>query len=269
MSTLTWESTIQRLKNTPALSVGIIIFSFLFYVLYPTDSKSLLLLPSSPLDLNLNAISFYIFPHVNIFHWLINIVTLFPLLSRYERFHGTVYTGVTLNLLAVVTALQYCVVGLFLYPSDAVAGLSGICFSFLTYFCYKEHEMKPVIMSLNFAGHELQVPTIYFPFFNLFLIALIIPSTSFFGHLAGIGAGYLLAMGKLSVLYPPAKIILAIEKFLAPGIAKLQNIVLYIREEDAASERSVTYRPVLSGDLELNHSTSETPIEGFERRLGT
>lgn len=269
IGSITAESCLQRLRATPALSVGIIIFSLIFYALYPTDSTALVLLPSSPIDLNLNAISFYIFPHVNLFHLILNLVALFPLLSRYEASHGTVYTGVTLNLLAVVTALQYCLVGLLLYPTDAVGGLSGICFSLLTYFCYKEHESNPVIMSLHVAGSQIQVPTLYFPFFNLFLIALVIPSTSFFGHLAAIGAGYLLALGKLSVLYPPTKILLAIETFLAGGIAKLQGLVLYIREEDAINMRSVAYAPILSEDLELNNSGAGTETEGFSRRLGT
>lgn len=266
---ITWESGLQRLRATPALSVGIIIFAAVFYALYPADSTSLLLLPSAPIDLNLNALSFYIFPHVNVFHLILNLVALFPLLSRYEKSHGTVYTGVTLNLLAVITALQYCVVGLLLYPADAVAGLSGICFSLLTYFCYKEHDTSPVIMSLHVAGSQISIPTIYFPFFNLFAVALVIPSTSFFGHLAAIGAGYLLALGKLSVLYPPAKIILAIEAFLASGITKLQGLVLYIREEDATSVRSVAYSPILSQDLELSTSGTGTEPEGFSRRLGT
>lgn len=266
---VTVDSSLQRLRATPALSVGIVIFALGFYAVYPADSTALLLLPSAPIDLNMNALSFYIFPHVNVFHLVINLVALFPLLSRYEQNHGTIYTGVTLNLLAMVTALQYCLVGLVLYPTDAVAGLSGICFSLLTYFCYKEHETNPVIMSLHVAGSQIHVPTVYFPFFNLFLVALVIPSTSFFGHLAAIGAGYLLALGKLSVLYPPAKVILAIERFLAAGIAKLQGLVLYIREEDAASVRSVAYSPILSEDLELNTSGAGTETEGFSRRLGT
>lgn len=266
---ITVDSSLQRLRATPALSVGIVIFSFLFYALYPTDSTALVLLPSAPIDLNLNALSFYIFPHVNLFHLILNLVALFPLLSRYEKSHGTIYTGVTLNLLAVVTALQYCLVGLVLYPADAVGGLSGICFSLLTYFCYKEHETNPVIMSLHAAGTQIHVPTVYFPFCNLFLVALFIPSTSFFGHLAAIGAGYLLALGKLRVLYPPAKIILKIEEFLAPGIAKLQGLVLYIREEDAVNVRSVAYAPILSEDLELNPAAAGSETEGFSRRLGT
>lgn len=263
---------VQKLKATPALSVGIIIFSFVFYAVYPPDSTALLLTPWAPYELNLNAISFYIFPHVNLVHLVLNLFALFPLLSKYEATHGTVYTGVTLNVVAVVTALQYCLVGMLLYPSQAVGGLLGECFTFLTYYCFKEHVTTPVIYTFKINGREVLIPTLYFPFVNLFLIAVLVPSTSFFGHLAGIGTGYLLATDRVNFMFPPLKVILFIEKKLAPGIAKLQQLVNFIKEEDAVNERGVSYQPIFSSDLELNTAESQSaaqPYESFERRLGT
>lgn len=261
----TWPAL---LRATPALSVGICIFAGLFYVLYPAGSTALLLVPSAPLELNLNALSFYIFPHLNVVHLLLNLVALFPLLSRFEKTHGTVYTGITLNLLAVLTALLYCAAGLLLYPYDAVAGLLGIVFSLLTYYCYKEHVQHPVLYTLRALGREIPIPTIYFPFLNLFIVALWIPSTSFFGHLAAIGVGYLLAMEYLHKLYPPAKAVLFIEKHLAPGIRQLKRLVDFVSEEDAVNERGVTYRSVLGADVELVGAEPQV-YESFERRLGT
>lgn len=267
----------QKLKATPALSVGILIFSVLFYAIYPTDSDALLLTPKAPLELNLNAISFYIFPHVNLIHLFLNLLALFPLLSRYEKTHGTVYTGVTLNICAVVTAVQYCLVGLLLFPSQAVGGLLAECFTFLMFYCYKEHVSTPVIYTLKVNGREVLIPTLYFPFVNLLVVAVLVPSTSFFGHLAGIATGYLLATGKLSVLFPPLKVLIFIEKKLAPGIAKLKTLVDFVSEEDAVNERGVSYQPIFSSDLELNTAAPLTtstapatqPYESFERRLGT
>lgn len=256
------------LKVMPALSVGICIFSVLFYVIYPAESTALVLYPTAPLDLNLNAISFYIFPHANLVHLVINLVALFPLLSRFEKAHGTVHTGVTLNLLAVAAALAYCVVGLLIFPSNGVAGLLGICFSFLTYYCHKEHVQTPILYRFNVAQHEVQIPTEYFPFINLFLIAILVPSTSFFGHLAGIGAGYLLSLDYLKVLYPPLKVVLFIERKLAPGINQLKRIVDFISEEDAVPERGLAYRPLFLSDLELAAPAPAGPtVEPFERRV--
>lgn len=264
------EQLVQKLKSTPALSVGIIIFSFLFYAVYPSDSTALILTPWAPYDLNLNALSFYIFPHVNLVHLALNLFALFPLLSRYEAKHGTVYTGVTLNVVAVVTALQYCLVGMLLWPNQAVGGLLGECFTFLTYYCFKEHVTTPVLYTFKVNGREALIPTLYFPFLNLFLIAVLMPLTSFFGHLAGIGAGYLLATDKINFMFPPLKVILFIEKKLAPGIEKLQRLVNYVKEEDAVNERGVSYQPIFSSDLELNTAEGQSTqtYEPFERRLG-
>lgn len=259
------DEALAALKEAPALSVGILIFASLFQAIYPKDSKALLLSPSAPLDLNLNALSFYIFPHVNWFHLLLNLVLLYPLLSRFERTHGTVYTGVTLNLLAVVTALQYCIVGLVLYPLDYAGGLSGIVFSLLTFFCYKEHVASPVIATFKFNGREALIPTLYFPFINLLIVGILIPSTSFFGHLFGIVAGYLLAMDKIKFMYPPLKVLLFIELKVEPGILQLKKIVNYIREDDALAERGVSYQPILSTDVEVSAGANE----GFSRRLGS
>lgn len=262
----------DMLRATPALSVGIVIFSVLFYVVYPSGLTALVLYPNAPLKLNMNAISFYIFPHVNLVHLVMNLVALFPLISRFELANGTVNTGVTLNLLAVAAALMYCVPGLLLFPKSGAAGLLGICFSFLTYYCHKEHVQTPVLYRFNVALHEVQIPTEYFPFINLFLIALLVPLTSFFGHLAGIGAGYLLALDYLKLLYPPLKVVLFIERKLAPGINQLKRLVDFISEEDAVSERGVAYRPLFLTDLELGVPASAPAatgpvVEPFERRV--
>lgn len=262
----------QKLKATPALSVGIIVFSILFFLIYPADSHALLLSPWSPYDLNLNAISFYIFPHVNVIHLGLNLFCLFPLLSRYEKTHGTVYTGITLNVVAVVTAIQYCLVGMLLYPNLLAGGLLGECFSFLTYYCFKEHVAMPVLYTFKYNGREILIPTLYFPFVNLLLVTILMPSSSFFGHLAGIGAGYLLASGKINFMFPPAKVILFIEKHLSKGIAKLQLLVYFLREEDAINERGLTYKPIFVGDLESNVSAQPSTTQTYEsvnRRLGT
>lgn len=255
------------LKATPALTAGLPIFLVLFYAAYPSQSGALVLYPSAPLELNLNAISFYIFPHVNLVHLALNLGALFPLISRFEKANGTIHTGITLNLLAVFTALSYCAVGLLLYPSDGVAGLLGICFSLLTYVCHKEHHKSPVVYTFKVLGKEVSIPTEYFPFLNLFLVALFIPSTSFFGHLAAIGVGYMLAFGWLDFAYPPSKAVLFIERKLAGAITLLKTIVDFVSEEDVADDRGRDYTLLfLSGDLEAD---ALGPYEPFERRLGT
>lgn len=258
----------ETLDNLPAFTVGFTIFAIGFFGFYPRDSDAVILEPHAPLNLNLNAISFYIFPHLNVLHLLLNLVSLAPLLARYERSHGTVYTGVTMNILAVVAALQYCLVGLILYPTQHVAGLLGIVFSLLSYYCYKESHTHPSVYTFRARGNEFPIPTLYVPFLYLCLLALLFPNSSFFGHLAGISAGFLLATGKINFMFPPLKALQWIESKISPVINALHTIVVWTKESDAVDNRSVGYKPLLTGDLE--QAASGTAVfEGFERRLGT
>lgn len=59
-------------------------------------------------------------------------------LAVFETRNGTIHTGVTLNLLTVIAALQYCIVGLIFYPNTGVIGLSGIAFLLMSYMAYHE-----------------------------------------------------------------------------------------------------------------------------------
>lgn len=266
MNQLTFPRNLEELKKVPALSAGLPIFSFIFFLVYPRHSDKLLLTPSSPLNFDLNAISFYIFPHLGLFHLILNLVPLLPLLAKYEQKNGTVYSGVTLNILAVVTALQYCILGLFLYPEEKVGGLLGIVFSLLTYYCYKEHFTHPTLHTFRYRDHEFPIPTLYFPYINLCLVAVLMPNSSFFGHLAGINSGYLLGSGKLNFMFPPSRIILLIESKLHKLISLINSLVFFHTEEEAVNERGVSYSPVFSRDVEQGQDSAT--YESFERRLG-
>lgn len=249
-----------QLKDYPALTVGLPLFTLLLLIIDTIFSGKLKhvfgLDPFAPFRLDLNKISFYVVIHNGFFHWLINTVALFAPMYHFERAHGTVYTGITLNLLAVTAALQYCIVGMVLYRHTHVIGLSGIIFLFLTYFSVKEHEFKPVAFSL---GPNYNLPTKYSPFVSLILCAILIPGSSFFGHLAGISSGYLLAYGKLAVLYPPVKAILFIESKI-PLKRLLAPLVEFISEEDGIELRNVSYLPFLSQDSEAHAATTATDV---------
>ncbi|CAK9442223.1 uncharacterized protein LODBEIA_P59660 [Lodderomyces beijingensis] len=253
-----WET----IRQTPALTAGLVVFTLFLCVVRNTfgvEFSSVVLYPRSPLELNLNALSLYCLFHVNYFHWLVNMVALVTPLALYERRHGTVYTGITLNLLTVVAALQYCVLGLVLYPDTGVIGLSGIIFSFMSYMAYQEHKYKPVVETFHVAGREFKLYTLAVPVIAAFVCLVLVPGSSFFGHLAGISTGYLLGMGYIQKLFPPSSVILKIEQWVAPGISLLGPLVTYHREEDATNVRSVQYTPLFSQDVESSGVSRDAP----------
>lgn len=104
----------------------------------------------------------------------------------------------------------------------------------MAYFTHFEALNTPA----TYVTTNLTIPTWSKPFLVLIVTAIIIPTSSIVGHLLGIGAGFLLAMGRLNFMVePPSKIVLWIENKLAPFIALIPNQIRYIREVDAIEIR--------------------------------
>lgn len=262
LTSYVFPTSLGNLKKTPALTAGLPIFTFILCFLKNTlgfEMSSLILYPKSPLEFNLNAISLYSLVHVGYLHWFVNICTIYTPLALFEKRHGTVYTGITLNLLTVIAALQYCIVGLFLYPETGVVGLSGVAFSFIAYTAYKEHQYKPVLETFEIGSREVKIYTLAAPFIAAIVCLIVFPASSLPGHLAGISTGFLLAKGYINKLFPPSSIILKIESFVAPGIALIGQIVYYHREEDAVNVRGVQYEPLFAeGDVESSSAATSS-----------
>lgn len=269
-------SVLGRLKDQSALSVGLVIFTFL---LFTVDSiwggklsNAFSLYPGAIFHLELNRLSFYLLYHKDIIHWTLNVVGLFTPLSIFEKQHGTVYTGITLNLLTVTAGVQFSLISALLGSSTHVIGLSGVVFLFLSYFAYKEHQYKPILYTYQFQGRTVNIPTLYSPFIVLAICAIILPSSSILGHLAGVSSGYLLALDYLKILYPPLWILQSIELKLAPAISLLDGIVTYYKEVDSVNTRNVSYTPLFFTDPEsevVSAQTSATPFTGEGNVLGT
>lgn len=85
---------------------------------------------------------------------------------------------------------------------------------------------------------SFMIPTWTKPFIVLVVTAIILPGSSFLGHLLGLGAGFLMAMGRLKfMIEPPSKIVLWIESKLSFAIALLPAQIKYIKEIDAIEIR--------------------------------
>ncbi|ABN65024.2 Rhomboid family proteins Function unknown [Scheffersomyces stipitis CBS 6054] len=255
---LKWLPNPASIHDYPALTVGLSLFTFILLIVDVASENALShkfsLYPEALGELDLNRVSFYPLFHSGLFHWFLNVLTLFQPLAIFEKTHGTVYTGITLNLLAVLTALQYCIAGYWLYPGTHAIGLSALVFSFLAWLAYKEHFVRPNIVLYRQEGSEIKLPTLFAPVAYLFISMILLPGSSFWGHLAGLFAGYFMALDYMKVLYPPAKVILWIEKKVDPLIQCLQGVVVYYKEEDATHVRSAGYTPISTVDVESSVS---------------
>lgn len=263
---LSYSSLVSRLAKTPALTVGYVIFTFILLIVDTFTSQLLTakfaLFPGAPLHFDLNRLSFYLLFHTDLLHWGFNMLAIFTFLSKFEETHGTIYTGITLNLVTVVLALQYCLVGFFLYPDSYVTGTSGVFFALYTYFAYKEHKITPVLHTFTFQNRECVIKTIYSPFIILLVSFIVFPRSSFWGHLFGITTGFALALGYIKILYPPSKIVLYIERKLDWGISRLGKIVSWYGEEESIDVRGVSYKSFLWSEETEEISQGEGRVLG-------
>jgi hypothetical protein len=196
----------------------------------------------------------------------LNIIGLITPLSKFERSHGTVYTGVMLNLFAVFTAIPYCVFGYYLWPNTSVIGASGWFFSFLTYYAYHESLIKPTITITP----TISFPTLYAPLVLVLITAIIMPGSSFMGHFFGVVVGYAYAFKYMDILVPPSKVIEWIEDKLEKLIDLIPNAFHYYKEIDAKHLRSQSeyvsmFEPIATEEGQT--ATGGFPGEG--RLLGT
>ena len=243
----------------PALTVGFPLFTLLMLIINTATggavNKALALSPTvEPLLDLLNRLLFFQVVHKGFFHWALNMMGLFTPMMLFERTHGTVYTGITLNLLAVFCGIPYYLLGKVFYKNAAVLGLLGYVFSFFTYYCWRESRVNRVARRYVVGSKEVEIPTAGLPVVILLLWTAISwvfdLQTSFPGHAIAVVLGYLLGMGHMAKLYPPSTAILWIESKVSKGIDQLAPLVTYYREEVSSGNRSVEYSPIFSFDLE-------------------
>ncbi|ODV83242.1 hypothetical protein CANARDRAFT_30181 [[Candida] arabinofermentans NRRL YB-2248] len=229
-------------QSPPALTLGLCIFLTLVYLysfIQPSILESWPLDPYAIYNLEMSKLTTYPLIHENFIHLIFNIISIYTPLSQFEKSNGTVHTGVVLNFLATLIAIPYCLVGMVCYPNVSVLGCSGWCFAMLTYFTYMRSQVQEFTKLPN---TNFEIPTNLTPFILLIIIGIIVPSSSFIGHLFGILAGFLLGFGYLkNFTNPPFKLILKIESKLENLIDLLPDEIHYIKEKDVADLR---YKPL-------------------------
>ncbi|PWY88446.1 Gaa1-domain-containing protein [Aspergillus heteromorphus CBS 117.55] len=144
----------------------------------------------------------YPFIHLGFFHAFLNVLALTPLLERFEAEHGTL-TAVAL----FIGPGAYILIEKFvLHRNTAVTGASIWVFLLLGSEAIRTFKSNPY-----FSLGPYKIPTWTSPLFACALVSILVPNTSFLGHLCAILVGYLLGLGALKFFVPPEKILRWIE----------------------------------------------------------
>ncbi|KAI5863589.1 hypothetical protein GGS23DRAFT_596100 [Durotheca rogersii] len=140
--------------------------------------------------------------HLNFFHALFNILSLTPLLERFEHEFGTLTSlALFFGPLTTIPALVYVLVEkLILRGNTAVMGASIWVFLLLGMEAIRTYKTNPHLVIGTY-----HVPTWTTPLMLVLVVEALVPNTSFVGHLCGVITGYLFGLGYLKFLSPPEK----------------------------------------------------------------
>ncbi|OAA54793.1 GPI transamidase component [Niveomyces insectorum RCEF 264] len=145
--------------------------------------------------------------HLGFFHTLLNLLSLVPLLDRFEHEHGTLTTlALFFGPFSTLPALLYVLFERLFRLDTPVMGASIWVFLLLGIEAVRTYRTNP-----NFFVGTVPVPTWTTPILFVFAVAALVPGTSMLGHLCGLAVGYLCGLGYLKFLAPPERALRWIE----------------------------------------------------------
>lgn len=164
-----------------------------------------------PKEINLKSmyrINTFPLVHVGLFHALSNVLALTPLLERFEAENGTLTTLVLfIGPLSTIPALLYTFIETVILKMDTqILGASIWVFTLLAIEAMKTFQTYP-----HFMLGSMPIPTWISPLVMAIFVSVLIPNTSFLGHLCGLAFGYGWGLGYLKFLAPPERILRWIE----------------------------------------------------------
>ncbi|ORZ30118.1 hypothetical protein BCR44DRAFT_146737 [Catenaria anguillulae PL171] len=173
--------------------------------------------------------------HGGFWHWLFNALAALSLVSYQEKRLGSVavmhLVVVVLPLVAaVVHGVVTFVVGLmFALSPECIVGCSGVLFALVVVYCHELKEAK-----LNVFG-VVEVPAGVYPWILLVLVSVLVSGVTFWGHLAGMCAGYLYAFGLLNWAQFPSSLMDRLETSTSPRLRKVLDSDLYVPHEPSTA----------------------------------
>ncbi|QPG72822.1 hypothetical protein FOA43_000124 [Brettanomyces nanus] len=224
--------------GVPALTATVSVVLTIFYIASLFNDnlvEKMCLFPDALFSLpEFPRLNTYPLVHAGFLHIFFNLVSLWAPMAQFETLNGTFHTALVLSALSLVTAISYCLLGFYFFPDTSVLGCSGWVFSFIAYFSYVNSLQHKTI---RFFG-RFDIPTITVPFVFLGFVFLMVPNSSFVGHLLGIIAGFVMAKGflvPLTVL--PMDLISKVEVAAHKLIELIPHQLHYIRESDVKNGR--------------------------------
>ncbi|KAG5951725.1 putative rhomboid protease [Claviceps humidiphila] len=194
--------------------------------------------------------------HLNLFHAILNLIALTPLMERFENEHGTLTSlALFFGPLTTVPALLYIVIerGV-LRGNRSVMGASVWVFLLLGIEAIRTYKSNPHITIGTY-----HIPTWTTPLFMMFVIAVLMPNTSLLGHLCGVAVGYVCGLGYLKFIAPPEWTLKWIENRL--------NLLSVLPHYVSVDQKTYGRFGILPSTTRTGNSAA-TELVGSTQRLG-
>ncbi|KAK9369238.1 hypothetical protein V1509DRAFT_638786 [Lipomyces kononenkoae] len=224
----------MALPYLTTIVTGVMIVLYLTGILFSSSLPlSLALNPKAILHGGIHRLVTYPLVHMNFAHVFFNLAALVPVLSSFEEETGTIGTAGCLVLFSIVPGLAYAITALIFSSTAITLGASGWVFTLMAYFSLIDYSMRPTI----YITSSIQIPTWSTPIITLVIIALLLPGSSFLGHLYGLLTGYGYGLGYLNFGKIPQHLILNSEAFLLKY--NLTKAIPRFVSDDSASKHRV------------------------------
>ncbi|KAF1808494.1 hypothetical protein P152DRAFT_443767 [Eremomyces bilateralis CBS 781.70] len=214
------RSYLVRLPIVTRLVLFLIVALFFLSILLPWIPPWGALTPSKVNLATLHRLSTYPLLHVNLFHIILNLLALTPLLERFEAEHGSLNALILFSgPFSTFPGAVYVLLEKLLRLDSSVMGSSIWIFLLLASEAMKTHRVNP-----NFSVGPYSIPTWTTPLIMVVVVTFIVPNTSLLGHLCGAGMGYLWGLNYIRFLLPPDGIV----RFLEDKLDLLRRLPHYV-----------------------------------------
>ncbi|PBP19212.1 Rhomboid-like protein [Diplocarpon rosae] len=190
--------------------------------------------------------------HAGFLHAFLNILALTPLLERFEAEYGTLTTlALFMGPLSTIPALLYTFIerGIF-HMNTMILGSSIWVFTLIAMEAVKTYKSNPYFML-----GTTQIPTWITPLVMVLFVSVLVPNTSFLGHVCGLAFGYGWGLGYLKFLAPPERILRWIEGKLNL-LGRLPHYVSVDQKTYGRYGVLPTTNPARGGDVALGYVAS-------------